>query len=301
MLKFILRRCLEAIPTLFILITISFFMMRLAPVSPFTGERNLPPEVMANIEAKYHLNDPVLKQYGNYLLQLVQEDFGPSFKYKDYSVNDLVASAFPVSAKLGAAAFLFAVILGVEALHQNSRWDYTIMGFAMTGVVIPSFVVAPLLVLVFAITLRWLPAGGWNGGAGKYVLLPMVALSLSYIASIARITRGAMIEVLHANFIRTARAKGLPMRHIILRHALKPALLPVLSYMGPAFVGIITGSMVIETIFDLPGIGQLFVNGALNRDYSLVLSLTILVGGLTILFNAIIDVLYAIIDPKIRY
>lgn len=306
MLKLILRRCLEAIPTLFILITISFFMMRLAPGSPFTGERNLPPEVMANIEAKYHLNDPLLKQYGNYLLQLAQGDFGPSFKYKDYSVNDLVASAFPVSAKLGAAAFVFAVVLGVTAgtvaaLYQNSRWDYTIMGFAMTGVVVPSFVVAPLLVLVFSITLRWLPAGGWNGGAGKYVLLPMVALSLSYIASIARITRGAMIEVLHANFIRTARAKGLPMRHIILRHALKPALLPVLSYMGPAFVGIITGSMVIETIFGLPGIGQLFVNGALNRDYSLVLSLTILVGGLTILFNAIIDVLYAVIDPKIRY
>lgn len=306
MVKFILRRCLEAIPTLFILITISFFMMRLAPGSPFTGERNLPPEVMANIEAKYHLNDPILKQYGNYLLQLAEGDFGPSFKYKDYSVNELVASAFPVSAKLGAAAFLFAVVLGVTAgtvaaLYQNSRWDYTIMGFAMTGVVIPSFVVAPLLVLIFAITLHWLPAGGWNGGAGKYVLLPMVALSLSYIASIARITRGSMIEVLHANFIRTARAKGLPMRHIILRHALKPALLPVLSYMGPAFVGIITGSMVIETIFGLPGIGQLFVNGALNRDYSLVLSLTILVGGLTILFNAIIDVLYAIIDPKIRY
>lgn len=306
MLKFILRRCLEAIPTLFILITISFFMMRLAPGSPFTGERNLPPEVMANIEAKYHLNDPVLKQYGNYLLQLAQGDFGPSFKYKDYSVNDLVASAFPVSAKLGASAFVFAVVLGVTAgtvaaLYQNSRWDYTIMGFAMTGVVIPSFVVAPLLVLVFSITLRWLPAGGWSGGAGKYLLLPMVALSLSYIASIARITRGAMIEVLHANFIRTARAKGLPMRHIILRHALKPALLPVLSYMGPAFVGIITGSMVIETIFGLPGIGQLFVNGALNRDYSLVLSLTLLVGGLTILFNAIIDVLYAVIDPKIRY
>lgn len=169
MLKFILRRCLEAIPTLFILITISFFMMRLAPGSPFTGERNLPPEVMANIEAKYHLNDPILKQYGSYLFQLAQGDFGPSFKYKDYSVNDLVASAFPVSAKLGAVAFLFAVILGVTAgtvaaLYQNSRWDYTIMGFAMTGVVIPSFVVAPLLVLVFSITLRWLPAGGWNGG-----------------------------------------------------------------------------------------------------------------------------------------
>ena len=279
MLKFILRRCLEAIPTLFILITISFFMMRLAPGSPFTGERTLPPEVMANIEAKYHLNDPIMTQYFSYLKQLAHGDFGPSFKYKDYSVNDLVASSFPVSAKLGAAAFFLAVILGVSAgviaaLKQNTKWDYTVMGLAMTGVVIPSFVVAPLLVMIFAIILHWLPGGGWNGGA---------------------------LEVLHSNFIRTARAKGLPMRRIILRHALKPALLPVLSYMGPAFVGIITGSMVIETIYGLPGIGQLFVNGALNRDYSLVLSLTILVGALTILFNAIVDVLYAVIDPKIRY
>ena len=293
MLKFILRRCLEAIPTLFILITISFFMMRLAPGSPFTGERALPPEVLANIEAKYHLNDPISTQYFSYLKQLAHGDFGPSFKYKDYTVNDLVASSFPVSAKLGAAAFILAVLVGVSAgviaaLKQNTRWDYTVMGVAMTGVVIPSFVVAPLLVMIFAITLKWLPGGGWNGGALKFMILPMVALSLAYIASIARITR-------------TARAKGLPMRRIIFRHALKPALLPVLSYMGPAFVGIITGSMVIETIYGLPGIGQLFVNGALNRDYSLVLSLTILVGTLTIVFNAIVDVLYAVIDPKIRY
>lgn len=169
MLKFILRRCLEAIPTLFILITISFFMMRLAPGSPFTGERNLPPEVMANIEAKYHLNDPIMTQYGNYLLQLVQGDFGPSFKYKDYSVNDLVATSFPVSAKLGFAAFVLAIVFGVSAgviaaLNQNTKWDYTVMGFAMTGVVIPSFVVAPLLVLIFAITLRWLPAVAGTAG-----------------------------------------------------------------------------------------------------------------------------------------
>lgn len=306
MFKFILRRLLEAIPTLFILITISFFMMRLAPGSPFTGERKLPPEVMANIEAKYHLNDPMYKQYFNYLIQLSQGDFGPSFKYKDYSVNELVAKAFPVSAKLGATAFVVAVLFGVTAgviaaLNQNTKWDFTVMGFAMTGVVIPSFVVAPLLVLIFAIHLKWLPGGGWDGGNVTHMILPMVALSLAYIASISRITRGSMIEIMHSNFIRTARAKGLPLRTIIFRHALKPALLPVLSYMGPAFVGIITGSMVIETIFGLPGIGQLFVNGALNRDYSLVLSLTILVGVLTIAFNAIVDVLYAVIDPKIRY
>ncbi|GAA0333903.1 oligopeptide ABC transporter permease OppB [Morganella psychrotolerans] len=306
MFKFILRRILEAIPTLFVLITISFFMMRLAPGSPFTGERKLPPEVMANIEAKYHLNDPIHVQYFDYLVQLSKGDFGPSFKYKDYSVNDLVATAFPVSAKLGIAAFVLALIAGVSAgviaaLNQNTRWDYTVMGVAMTGVVIPSFVVAPLLVLVFAIHLHWLPGGGWNGGQLSNIILPMVALSLAYIASISRIMRSSMIEVMHSNFIRTARAKGLPMRKIVWRHALRPALLPVVSFMGPAFVGIITGSMVIETIFGLPGVGQLFVNGALNRDYSLVLSLTILVGALTIAFNCIVDVLYAVIDPKIRY
>lgn len=235
---------------------------------------------MANIEAKYHLNDPIMTQYFSYLKQLAHGDFGPSFKYKDYSVNDTVCIQFSRFCQTGSRSIFLAVILGVSAgviaaLKQNTKWDYTVMGLAMTGVVIPSFVVAPLLVMIFAIILHWLPGGGWNGGALKFMILPMVALSLAYIASIARITRGSMIEVLHSNFIRTARAKGLPMRRIILRHALKPALLPVLSYMGPAFVGIITGSMVIETIYGLPGIGQLFVNGALNRDYSLVLSLTI--------------------------
>ncbi|MBE2896148.1 oligopeptide ABC transporter permease OppB [Pasteurellaceae bacterium HPA106] len=306
MLKLIFRRLLQAIPTLFVLITLSFFMMRLAPGSPFTSDKAYPPEVMANIEAKYHLNEPILTQYGNYLVDLAHGDFGPSFKYKDFTVNQLLAESFPVSLKLGFFAFIVAFVVGVSAgtlaaVKQNKWLDYLIMTFAMTGVVIPSFVVAPLLVLFFAIVLHWLPAGGWNSGQFTNIVLPMTALSLSYIASIARITRGSMIEVLHSNFIRTAKAKGLPTRRIILKHALRPALLPVISYMGPAFVGIITGSMVIESIFGLPGIGQLFVNGALNRDYSLVLSLTILVGALTITFNAVVDILYAILDPKIRY
>ncbi|CAM3796504.1 oligopeptide ABC transporter permease OppB [Avibacterium gallinarum] len=306
MLKLIFRRILEAIPTLFILITVSFFMMRLAPGSPFSSEKNYPPEVIANIEAKYHLNEPLMVQYGIYLKDLAHGDFGPSFKYKDYSVNQLVAQSFPVSLKLGFSAFLIALVCGISAgviaaLKQNKWLDYLIMTFAMTGIVVPSFVVAPLLVLIFSITLKWLPSGGWEGGQLTNMILPMIALSLSYIASIARIMRSSMIEVLHSNFIRTAKAKGLPMSRIILKHALRPALLPVISYMGPAFVGIITGSMVIESIFVLPGIGQLFVNGALNRDYSLVLSLTILVGTLTIVFNAIVDILYAVIDPKIRY
>ena len=306
MFKFILKRVLEALPTLFILITFSFFLMRLAPGSPFTSERAYPPEVMANIEAKYHLNEPLHKQYILYLKNLAQGDFGPSFKYKDQSVNDLIASAFPVSFKLGMTAFAFAVLIGIfagslAALNQNSRWDYILMSFSMIGVVMPSFVSAPLLVLLFAITLGWLPAGGWNGGAALYMILPVASLTIGYVAGIARIMRGSMIEVLHSNFIRTAKAKGLSTARIILKHALRPALLPVITYLGPAFVGIITGSMVIESVFGLPGMGQLFVNGALNRDYSLVLSLTILVGTLTILFNAIVDILYAVIDPKIRY
>ena len=306
MLKFIFKRLLEALPTLFILITFSFFLMRLAPGSPFTSERAYPPEVMANIEAKYHLNEPLYKQYFLYLENLSQGDFGPSFKYKDQSVNDLIASAFPVSLKLGMVAFAFAVVLGVTAgtlaaLNQNSRWDYILMSFSMLGVIMPSFVFAPVLVLIFAIYLGWLPAGGWNGGSAMYIILPVASLTIAYVAGIARIMRGSMIEVLHSNFIRTAKAKGLSTSRIILKHALRPALLPVITYLGPAFVGIITGSMVIESVFGLPGMGLLFVNGALNRDYSLVLSLTILVGTLTILFNAIGDILYAIIDPKIRY
>ncbi|TRC15106.1 oligopeptide ABC transporter permease OppB [Mannheimia haemolytica] len=306
MLKFIFKRLLEAIPTLLILITFSFFLMRLAPGSPFTSEKAYPPKVMANIEAKYHLNEPLYKQYFLYMENLSKGDFGPSFKYKDQSVNNLIASAFPVSIKLGITAFIFAVLIGLTAgttaaLKQNSKWDYLVMGFSMTGIIMPSFVFAPLLVLMFAIYLKWLPAGGWNGGQLYYMVLPVLSLTISYVAGIARITRGSMIEVLHSNFIRTAKAKGLPMRKIIFKHALRPALLPVITYLGPAFVGIITGSMVIESVFGLPGIGQLFVNGALNRDYSLVLSLTILVGTLTILFNAIVDILYAVIDPKIRY
>lgn len=306
MIKFIFKRLLEAVPTLFVLITVSFFMMRLAPGSPFTGERNLPPAVLANIEAKYHLNDPLPLQYVNYLKQLAHGDFGPSFKYKDYTVNELLAQSFPVSLELGLYAFAVALVLGVAfgvaaALKQNSWLDYVLMGAAMTGVVIPSFVKAPLLVLIFALTFKWLPAGGWNDGALPNLVLPVAALAMAYVSSIARITRGSMIEVMNSPFIRTARAKGVPMRQVVWKHALRPAMLPVISYLGPAFVGIITGSIVIETIFGLPGIGQLFVNGALNRDYGMVLSLTILVGVLTIAFNAVVDILYAVIDPKIRY
>ncbi|HAS4473683.1 oligopeptide ABC transporter permease OppB [Vibrio cholerae] len=306
MLKFIAKRIFEAIPTMLVLITISFFLMRYAPGNPFSSERPLPPEVMANINAKYGLDKPVSEQYLTYLTNIVQGDFGPSFKYKDYTVNELIASALPVSVKIGLAAFVFTVIMGVTvgtiaALKQNTWIDYTIMSTAMLGVVMPSFVLAPVLIHIFAIQFSLFPAGGWQDGGFEYMALPVLGMSLLYVATFARITRGSMIETLNSNFIRTARAKGLSYGYIVVKHALKPALLPVVSYMGPAFVGIITGSVVIETIFGLPGIGKLFVNAAFNRDYSLVMGVTILIGFLFILFNAIVDILLAYIDPKIRY
>ncbi|RZQ78977.1 oligopeptide ABC transporter permease OppB [Vibrio vulnificus] len=306
MLKFIIKRIFEAIPTMLVLITVSFFLMRFAPGNPFSSEKPLPPEVMANIEAKYGLDKPVLEQYTTYLFNVIQGDFGPSFKYLDYSVNELISVALPVSAKVGFIAFIFTVILGVTvgtiaALKHNTWVDYTIMSTAMIGVVMPSFVLAPALIYLFALHWDLFPAGGWYDGGLKYLVLPVIGMSLLYVATFARITRGSMIETLNSNFIRTARAKGLSYPYIIVKHALKPAMLPVVSYMGPAFVGIITGSVVIETIFGLPGIGKLFVNAAFNRDYSLVMGVTILIGFLFILFNAIVDILLAMIDPKIRY
>ncbi|MDV7103106.1 oligopeptide ABC transporter permease OppB [Vibrio sp. TH_r3] len=306
MFKFIAKRVFEAIPTLLVLITISFFLMRFAPGNPFSTERPLPPEVMANINAKYGLDKPVFEQYTTYLTNVLQGDFGPSFKYKDFTVNELVAGALPVSAKVGFAAFLFTLVMGVSvgtiaALRQNTWVDYMIMSTAMIGVVMPSFVLAPALIYLFSINLGWFPAGGWLDGSFQYMFLPVIGMSLLYVATFARITRGSMIETLNSNFIRTARAKGLSYRYIVIKHALKPAMLPVVSYMGPAFVGIITGSVVIETIFGLPGIGKLFVNAAFNRDYSLVMGVTILIGFLFILFNTVVDILLAAIDPKIRY
>lgn len=306
MLTFISKRILEAIPTLLILITVSFFLMHSAPGSPFSSERTLPPEVLANINAKYHLDEPVINQYFYYLGGLLQGDLGPSFRYKDFTINELIAQSFPVSAEIGIWSFLVALLIGVgcgviAALRQNSWLDYSVMGFANLGIVLPNFVLAPLCILFFSIYNHWLPPGGWNGGAWPYLVMPVIAMSTSYIAQIARITRGSMIETMHSNFIRTARAKGLPKYRIIFQHALRPAMLPVISYLGPAFVGIVTGSVIVDVYFGTGGIGQHFINGALNRDYSMVMGVTILVGTLTILFNAIVDILYAVIDPKIRY
>jgi oligopeptide transport system permease protein len=303
--SYVTRRLLGAIPTLLVLITISFFLIRVAPGGPFDTEKTLPPEIQANLEKKYHLDEPLYRQYFRYLGNIVRGDFGPSFQYKDFTVTELIAKGFPVSLTLGGLALLLAVLVGVSlgtvaAVKQNSWIDYALMSTAMTGISIPNFVVAPLLILFFAISLNWLPAGGWNGGHWMYLILPVLALSLRYIAYIARLMRGSMIEVLRSDYIRTARAKGLSMPKVVLKHALKPALMPVVSYLGPAAAGIITGSVVIEKIFGVPGLGRYFVQGALNRDYTLVMGVVIFIGVLIVVFNLIVDILYAVLDPKIR-
>ena len=307
MIQFILKRLAIAIPTIIILIIISFILMHSAPGGPFTSEKPLPEQVLKNINAKYGLDQPVYKQMYNYVTGIVFNfDFGPSFRYKDRSVNDLIAQGFPVTLKYGSLSFLFAVFFGISlgiiaAVRQNSYLDYLSVGFSISAQVLPNFVMAPILVLIFTLWLGWLPGGGWEGGKIQFVIMPVIALSTSYMASIARLTRSSMLEVLNSNFIRTARAKGIPKYNIIFTHALKPTLLPVISYLGPAFVGMITGSVVIDMYFSTGGIGLHFVNGALNRDYSTIMGITILVGSLTIIFNLLVDILYAWIDPKIRY
>ncbi|MEO3434152.1 oligopeptide ABC transporter permease OppB [Inquilinus sp. CAU 1745] len=306
MLSYSVRRVLGAIPTLLIIITITFFMVRLAPGGPFSAERRVPPQIEENLRAAYNLDDPLILQYLNYLADVLRGDLGPSFKYLDFSVNQLIAQGFPVSMQLGGTAILLAVLIGttlgsIAALKQNSSADFGVMSLAMVGITIPNFVVAPLLVMLFAVQLGWLPAGGWGSGAWEYKILPIVALTLPQVAYVARMTRASMIEVLRSNFIRTARAKGLPERVMIVRHTLKGALLPVVSYLGPATAAIITGSVVIEQIFGMPGIGRYFVQAALNRDYTLVMGVVIFYGALIIGFNLLVDLVYGLLDPRVRY
>jgi oligopeptide transport system permease protein len=295
---------LGAIPTLLLIIAISFFMMRLAPGGPFDKERKLPAEVEANLVKAYHLDEPLVQQFARYIGDMLQGDFGPSFKYKDFSVNELIWGGFPTSAALGGIAMLLAVILGmaagtIAALRQNSAIDYTAMTVSMIGIAIPSFVVAPILTLTLGLWAGWFPVGGW--GEARHWVLPIVALALLPIANIARLTRGSMIEVLRSNYMRTARAKGLSERIVIARHAMKAAMLPVVSYLGPAIAGIITGSVIVEQIFNIPGIGRYFVQAALNRDYTLVMGVTIFYGVLIIVLNLLADLIYGFLDPKIRY
>ena len=304
MLGYILKRVAGAIPTLLVLITIAFFLIRVAPGGPFDSDKELPPEILKTIEAKYHLDEPLPKQYIRYLKQIVQGDFGPSFSYKDFTVTELISKGFPVSLTIGGFALLLAVIVGISlgtyaALKQNTWLDYVLMSTAMIGISIPNFVIAPLLILFFAIYNNWLPAGGWSEGSWPNLILPVIALSLHYIAYIARIMRSSMIEILTQDYIRTAKAKGLSVFNTTIKHAIKPALMPVISYLGPAAAGILTGSVVIEKIFGIPGLGQYFVQGALNRDYTLVMGVIIFVGVLIIFFNLLVDLIYAWLDPKI--
>lgn len=298
------KRIAGSLPTLFIIITIAFFMIRLAPGGPFDSERPIPAEIAANLDRVYHLNDPLPVQYAHYLLNVLQGDLGPSFKYQDYSVSELIQQGFPISLQLGLLAILLSLLVGITlggiaALKQNTLIDHMVMTFAMTGIAVPNFVIAPILALIFGVFLGWLPTGGW--GSWQQMILPIIALSLPQIATVARMTRASLIETLHTPYLRTAQAKGLPMRLLLFRHALKPTLLPILSWLGPATAAIITGSVVIEQIFALPGIGRYFVNGALNRDYTLVMGVIIFYGVLIIVMNLIVDLLYAYLDPRIRY
>ena len=306
MLRYATRRFLGALPTLFILIALAFFLIRVAPGGPFDSEKALLPEVEANLRAAYNLDEPLYQQFARYVWGLAQADFGPSFQYRDYTVTELIMTGFPVSLRLGGMAIALALLFGVTAgslaaLRQNTRTDYAVMSASMTGISIPNFVMAPLLILIFAVYLGWLPAGGLGDGSPRNMVLPVIALALPQIAYLSRLTRGSMIEVLRSNFIRTARAQGLPMHKIVLRHALKPALLPVVSYLGPATAAVITGSVVIEQIFGVPGLGRFFVQGALNRDYTLVMGVVVFYGVLIIAFNLLVDLAYAWLDPKVKY
>ena len=305
MLRYALLRLLGAIPTLLLVIVLAFLMVHAAPGGPFDDERVLPPETAAALAEAYNLDEPLHRQFFNYLFGLVRGDLGPSYRYRDYTVGELIGNAFPVSLKLGAMAMLLATVIGVAAgsfaaLRRNSVLDRIVMTFAMTGISIPVFVVAPVLVLLFAVKLQWLPAGWSANDSVARFMLPVIALALPQIAYIARLMRASMIEVLASDFIRTARAQGLGTSAIVRYHALRPAMLPVLSYMGPAIAAILTGSVVIEEIFGIPGLGQFFVRAALNRDYTLVLGIVIFYAALIVLLNFIVDVFYGVIDPRIR-
>ena len=306
MLRYTLRRLLGAVPTLFLVVVLAFLLVHAAPGGPFDDERALPPDIERNIAAAYHLDESLPEQFLRYLSGIIRGDFGPSYSYRDYTVSELIGRSFPVSLQLGALAMLLAGVVGiaagiVAALRKNTAVDKIVMGFAMTGISVPVFVIAPLLVLLLAVRLQWLPAS-WTGGEGpSRLLLPVVSLALPQVAYIARLTRASLIDVLASDFIRTARAQGLGTATIIRYHALKPAMLPVLSYLGPAVAAVLTGSVVVEEIFGVPGLGQLFVRGSLNRDYTLVLGVVIFYASLIVLFNLIVDLLYGVIDPRIRH
>ena len=296
-------RLLEAALTLWLLATLCFVLLRAAPGGPFDGEKTAPPEVQAALAAQYRLDRPLVAQYGAWLGDVARGDLGPSFQYPDYTVNQLVAQALPVSALNGGLALLLALAGGIPlgvaaALRAGSWWDRGLMAVAGLGLAVPKFVVAPLLVLLFAVTLQWLPAGGW--GEARNVVLPVIALALPNLAYCARLMRASMLETLGAEYLAAARARGLSPARVLLAHALRPALLPVVAWLSPALINIVTGSAVVEQVFGLPGMGRYFVQGALNRDYTLVLGTVLVVGALIVLINALVDALRAWMDPRLR-
>ncbi|HPZ16111.1 MAG TPA: oligopeptide ABC transporter permease OppB [Sphaerochaeta sp.] len=308
MTKYIINRILGIIPTLLIIITLSFFIVRIAPGGPFATERNMPEVIKRNIEAKYHLDEPLIKQYGRYMFSILRGDLGPSFKYKDYDVNYYIFTSLPKSIVLGLCAMAIALTFGMSAgimaaVKQNSWVDYLSMGVAVIGISIPLFVIAPVLQLFFAMKHKWLPTSGWytTGEGWKSVILPAVSLSFAYFADIARLTRSSMLETLRSDYIRTAKAKGMKSSSIIFKHAMKGAMLPVVSYLGPAFAGIITGSIVVEQIFRVPGLGKFFVQSSFNRDYTLIVGVVIVYSVILIFMNFIVDLVYAQLDPRITY
>jgi oligopeptide transport system permease protein len=304
--SYTLRRVLLTVPTLLIVVTVCYLLLHATPGGPFDGERKVSAEVLANLQAKYHLGEPLWKQYLLYLNSLLHGDLGASFRYADWSVNDLVLRALPVSLTIGGVSMVLAIVLGVvlgifAALYRNSPADYLLMIIGNAGSAFPSFVIGPVLILVFAILLKWLPAGGWNGFHVRYMVLPVLLLTIINVATVGRVTRGSLIEVLNTNYIRTAYAKGLSRWTVVLRHALRPTMIPVVSVIGPLAINSITAAVVTESVFSLPGIGKLIVNGAANRDYTLVLGLVVLVTVVAVLLNLLVDLAYAWLDPKIRY
>ncbi len=305
MVRYFLMRLATAIPTLLTIVSLTFFIMRAAPGGPFDQEQTLPPDIMSNLQNAYGLDQPVWRQYLRYMTALAHGDFGPSFKYKDYTVTELIVQGLPVTWKLGAIALALALLTGIPlgvmaAVRHNTVLDYATMSLAVLGIAIPAFVLLPALGLLFGIHLHWLPVAGWEPGAPRYLVLPAFALALPPLAYVARLTRGSMLEVLRSQYIRTAFAKGLPLSCVILRHALRPALMPVASFLVPASAAIMTGSLVVETIAGLPGIGRYLVQGAANRDYTLVLGMVIVYSALLIALGLLVDLLYAWLDPRVR-
>jgi oligopeptide transport system permease protein len=306
MLSYAFRRIAGLIPTLLVIITISFCVVRLAPGGPFDQEQALPPAVRANLERLYGLDQPLTVQYVHYLRGLLRGDFGPSLRQRDFTVSELIAQGLPLSATLGLAAILLAVLTGIPAgiaaaLWRNRGADYCITTLAALGLALPSFVTGPLFALVFGLYLRWLPVAGWQHGAPRYLVLPVLTLALPVAAYVARLTRASLLEVLGAHYVRSARARGLGPARVLWRHALRPALMPVVSYLGPAVAFVMTGSLVIETVFGLPGTGRYLVEGAIDRDYPLVMGMIVVYGALTLFLNLIADLIYGWLDPGVRH